>query len=217
MKVTRLFFFFLCFSLLFLTCGCSTSEVSEQTNPLETEMTTPISEIPTEKSEQAYACIEGIASFRTQGELDNCISKAAFAEDPANLAALESYYLPTGIPEGYHLYKINVGSVDIGFWYLPEEYIKSGTTDMGEAEQKHYHFICGREHDFDAIVKDQKMSSKVVTTENFRYFIDDSGIFWEMDGTTFMLFPPKDRGLTKENLITLCGVEKHVVSDHVTE
>ena len=83
-----------------------------------------------------------LVSFSSLDEFVSYLNSEEKGEDIANLASLKSYYLPTAIPEGYELYKITAGAADIGFWYLPQEFLSSVESMRdAEAQQKHFLFI----------------------------------------------------------------------------
>ena len=81
--------------------------------------------------------------FYSLEEFNDAILNAKGGEDIANLAGLDSYRLPTNLPENYKLYKITAGVVDVGFWYMPEECLTS--VNSAEANGRHFMFVYGRD------------------------------------------------------------------------
>ena len=106
----------------------------------------------------------------------------------ADLASLEYFFLPTGIPEEYRLYKITAAKNDIGFWYLPEEALASDDTRLS-AESRNEHFLF--------------ISPRV----NYNGFAGDETILtWQENGDSLMLYLPKD--FTVDDREALCQTEK---------
>ena len=115
--------------------------------------------------------------------------------DVANLASLEFFYYPTGIPEGYILYKITAGAVDIGFWFLPAEDCSSEDTKLaGEAGQKHFQFISFRD-------KYETAGGNRITNK----------IIWEKSDAALMMYLPK--GYSVSDRDSLCETVKYVRND----
>ena len=106
----------------------------------------------------------------------------------ADLASLEYFYLPTGIPESYRLYKITAAKNDIGFWYLPEEALVSDDTRLS-AESRNEHFLF--------------ISPRV----NYSGFAGDETILtWQENGDLLILYLPKD--FTVDDREAICQTEK---------
>ena len=89
---------------------------------------------------------------------------------------------------------------------------------VADSQSKYYLFISGRQHDFDAIVADQKADDLVRETGNIRYYIHQLGdlfstVIWEQDDTTLMITGPLGVTITHEDVPTLCKVQKHLVKD----
>ena len=83
------------------------------------------------------------AGFETFSSLEE-FEEAALTRQQgvANMAALDRYFLPTGLPEEYKLYKITVTGADIAFWYLPEtDLISEKTMKAAEDGQKYFIFV----------------------------------------------------------------------------
>ena len=83
-------------------------------------------------------------TFYSLEELESASNAEPSLDDPADMTGLRRYWLPTGLPEGYKLYKITATAADIAFWYLPEDVIASGNTEAAEKEELHFVFICQR-------------------------------------------------------------------------
>lgn len=132
-------------------------------------------------------------------------------ESAAKLNKLDYYFLLQNIPEGYTLCKIVAGTVDIGFWYLPEEYASSkDLIEQGIAEGKYFQFISSRgAYDFGSV-----MSQFDASTEDLidgKYLIDEGNrdaIIWEQDGEVLMLTIPAELNYT--DVLPYCTAEKYV-------
>lgn len=176
---------------LFVYClnGCgSASDVAEPA-VAETE--------PTEVSEQENISVYP-ADLDVFYDLESFLDYAAAAESGglADLASLEYFYLPTGIPDGYRLYKITAAKNDIGFWYLPEEALVSDDTILSaESRNEHFMFISPRVY--------------------YSCFAGDETLLtWQEDGDLLMLYLPKN--IAVEDRDTLCSVQKYVRTDDNT-
>lgn len=144
---------------------------------------------PTEaiREDELYVSPEDLDVFY---DLESFLDYAATAPSGgiADLASLEYFYLPTGIPEEYHLYKITAAKNDIGFWYLPEEALASDDTRLS-AESRNEHFLF--------------ISPRV----NYSGFAGDETILtWQENGDSLILYLPKD--FTVDDREAFCQTEK---------
>lgn len=139
------------------------------------------------QEDELYVSPEDLDMFY---DLESFLNYAATAPSGgiADLASLEYFYLPTGIPEGYRLYKITAAKNDIGFWYLPEEALASDDTRFSaESGNEHFLFISPR--------------------VNYSGFAGDETILtWQEDGDLLMLYLPKD--FTVDDREAICQTEK---------
>ncbi len=132
-----------CFALLFLIFGCGGAQIDGEGSGHEPSSALnnsgPMYATPTQ---EIFYSPADLVSFSSLDEFASCLNSAEKGEDIADLASLKSYYLPIAIPEGYELYKITAGAADIGFWYLPQEFLSSVESMRdAEAQQKHFLFI----------------------------------------------------------------------------
>lgn len=105
----------------------------------------------------------------------------------ADLASLEYFWLPTGIPEEYHLYQITAGSQDIGFWYVPEDVTDRNGFLGAESRREHFLFISPRVH--------------------YSWFTgDETMLTWQEDSDLLILYLPKDFAVDDRE--ALCQTEK---------
>lgn len=189
----------------------ATEETMETQAPTESTYPPEVSEVTIKAFDSLDAFHDGILDARQVGP--NSMQKY-----PGELETLEEYYMPLGLPEGYKLYQIAAGAVDIGFYYLPEEdLITEDKMLKADLNSEYYLFISGRQHDFDAIVADRDYESRVKETDSFRYYIEEVGdwttVVWEIDGTTLMLTPPIGQTIDEEQLETLCKTQKYIVDE----
>jgi len=153
----------------------------------------------------AFSSMESFTSYLLSGEK---------RDDIADLASLNNYWLPTGIPEGYHLYKITAGISDIGFWYLPVNCLSTSDDILAaESEQKHFLFISTRgTYEFGSIMtqfgaaQDDLIDGKyLLASEN------EQIIIWEQDNNTLMLYLPSEYEVS--DIRALCAAEEYAKSE----
>lgn len=130
---------------------------------------------------------------------------AAAGGDIADLASLTEISLPTSLPDGYMLYKITAGALDIGFWYLPEEYLTDESTILeAEAYQKHIMFIDSRGScDFETLVT--QLGGHPSNLIKGKYFITYTSTYminWEENGKLLSMYLPADMGIGNGTIST---------------
>lgn len=180
-----------CCVIAFVCClnGCGSKPDMAEPTMAETE--------PTEVSEQENISVYP-ADLDVFYDLESFLEYAIAAQNGglANLASLEYFYLPTGIPDGYRLYKITAAKNDIGFWYLPEDACASDDTILSaELRSEHFMFISPRAHD--------------------SWFAgDETMLTWQEDDDLLMLYLPKN--IEVEDRETLCSAQKYVRTEDNT-
>lgn len=168
------------------------------------------SEVETQENISVYPAT--IDTFYSLESFLEYASTAKSGDGLADLASLEYFYLPTGLPEGYQLIKINVGGVDIGFTYLPADAAaQEGADRWAESSHDHIQLISSRGY----YVFESIMDQFDVTEEDLahgKYIVDEYGermtVTWEEDGTVLMLSIP--RQFKFEDWTALCSVQKYV-------
>ena len=152
-------------------------------------------------------------------------------DEIASLSSLDNISVPTGIPDGYSLYKVTAGAVDIAFWYLPNQFLTSNDSILSaEAEQKHFMFIDGREsYGFDEVL--EQFGAERTNLIKDKYYVTNTSrqkVIWEdSDGSVLMLYLPKDFStsftttssseaqlqpiITPNNIEDYCEVENYVI------
>jgi len=159
----------------------------------------------------AYNSLEEFLSFLETPEK---------GEDFAELSSLDRYYLPTGIPETYKLYKIVAGKSDIGFFYLPEEWLESKDKILeAESLEKNFLFIFFR-WDLDdpmaSIMERYGVTRENLINENYLHVEMQNTIYWGVDNALMMLYLPRtiysesgEQGVLNDidSLISLCTTE----------
>lgn len=166
----------------------------------------------TEHSENTIEVSEAdLIRFSSLDEFNDYVAKATKGGDIAQLSELNQYYLPTKIPTEYELYKITAGSADIGFWYLPKEYLSSENKMMeGEANQKHFLFISPRHPStMDDVKQHFGFEDETLIDGNIYLYKSATNIlFWEEFDCVMMLYLPSDFDVENNKSITeLCIVE----------
>ena len=134
--------------------------------------------------------------FYSLEEFNDAILNAKDGEDIANLAGLDSYRLPTNLPENYKLYKITAGVVDVGFWYMPEDCLNGESSPYSaEAQGRYFNFIYGRD-----AADSQLAEGTFIVEKGVRDVIK-----WNGGGHALQLYVPTD--YTGENYEELIQTE----------
>ena len=181
-----------CLIIVVLLCclsGCGSKPDVAEPTMAETE--------PTELAEQEAISVYP-ADLDVFYDLESFLDYAATAESGglADLASLEYFYLPTGIPEGYRLYKITAAKNDIAFWYLQEEALTSDDTILSaESRNEQFMFISPRVY--------------------YSWFAgDETMLTWQEDDDLLMLYLPKN--IAVEDRDALCSAQKYVRTEDNT-
>ena len=151
------------------------------------------SEVETQENISVYP-----ATIDTFYSLESFLEYASAAESGdgyADLASLEYFYLPIGLPEGYQLVKINAAEMDIGFYYLPADAAaQEGADRWAENSKDHIKFISSR----GAYKFECEMEQFGVTAEDLidgKYILHEYTekmlVVWEEDGNVLMLYLPR--------------------------
>lgn len=215
-KMAAIIVFLLVVSMALLGCNIQNeSPVKNETNSPTTSINEHNSaDANAEEQDEIFASEVDLMSFASLEDFSSYLKNAKKGGDVADLAMLDEYYLPAGIPDEYKLYKITAGIVDIGFWYLPEEYLVSNDAILGaEAEQKHFLFISPRRSsDMDNMVEQFNINRNELIDE--RYYVHESStdiVLWEEDAKTLMLYVPIDyaaEATDENNISQICSVNK---------
>lgn len=169
---------------------------------------------PTEAAEQEAICVypATIDSFDSLESFLEYVSAAESGDGYADLASLEYFYLPIGLPEGYQLVKVNAGEMDIGFYYLPADAdLSEEAVRMVDANKDHIQFISSRGY----YKFESEMEQFGVTAEDLvdgKYILHEYAekmmVVWEEDGNVLMLYLP--RQFVFEDWSALCSAQKYV-------
>lgn len=174
------------------------------------------SDVETQENISVYPAT--IDSFDSMESFLEYVSAAESGDGYADLTSLECFYLPTGLPEGYQLVKINAGRVDIGFTYLPAEAAaQEGADRWAENSKDHIKFISSRGY----YKFESEMEQFGVTVEDLidgKYILheyaEEMMVIWEEDGNVLMLYLP--RQFVFEDWTAMCSVQKYVRTDDNT-
>ncbi len=195
----------LCMTLLAAGCG-------------NTGSTAPASGLPENapkaEPEEIQDCAADLVIFSDTEAFAEYVLSAEKGADAAELSSLRDYFIPTGIPETYQLYKITAGVTDIGFWYLPEACLSSADTILdAESRQKHFLFLSTRgAHEPRSIaaqfgaVPDELPDGKYFVCEG-----TDKIVIWEQYHTSFMLYLPAD--YKTDSVSSLCTVAQYTKNE----
>jgi len=134
--------------------------------------------------------------------------------DIFDLSRIYKYYQLNGIPENYHLYKITAGRRDVGFWYLPKEYLVSEDT-IQEAESKCRNFLLiftrwELESPMKGIKEQHRFTDDDMIKGKYLYKTMPYILFWEADGEVMMLYLPTDlpKDVTDFPKVTVINLEQ---------
>lgn len=210
----------LCISIMLLFAGCSNSDDNNINSSIINDATIAGENHSHEQenhpsdvlSEEIFDTPVDLVEFSNIDDFSAYLLSAEKNEDMADLASLTYYFLPTGIPEGYKLYKITAGVSDIGFWYLPDEFLSSTDATLdAEALQKHFLFISTRDtYEFGSV-----MAQFEATQDDLidgRYLLRDGSeklVIWEQNGATLMMYLPTNYDVDVANIHTLCETEQY--------
>lgn len=209
----------LCLVVVMCLPGCSifSGKDSSSKESLKNEelLQEKIEDSTTQDAEpEVYASPATLMEFSNLEDFSTYAASAKSGEDTAKMSSLEYYYLPTGIPTDYQLYKITAGSMDIAFWYLPEEALVSDDAKLNaELRQEHFMFISSR----GTYVFESEMSSLGATSDDLiegKYLIPNYApnmIIWEEDDVVLMMYLPKDYAV--EDWDTMFSTEKYVKNE----
>ena len=176
----------MCLWMIFLVAGCGNAGSREEIQDSAADLV-------------VFSDIDAFTAYAFSAEKET---------DAAELASLRDYFVPTGIPETYQLYKITAGIADIGFWYLPEECLASADTILeAESSQKHFLFLSTR-----GTVEWESVMTQFVAAEDElvdgKYLAREGMIIWEQDHTVLMLYLPADYEV--DNISSLCTVDQYI-------
>jgi len=179
--------------LLYSLIGCGKSSEKMIDDQFE-----PVSDTFDESSDPAPLSLiwPSFASLEEFLHYLETLEERDVSEDVAELASLEKYYLPTGIPDSYKIYRIIATPTNIGFWYLPEEYLKSDVeTLLAESLRKNYLFFFSRDK-IDAPIAGimeqyGATESDLIDGRYLNVKISTNMLIWEEDGAAMWLYLPR--------------------------
>ena len=172
-------------------------------------------------------CKVDTVGFTSEEEFLNYLRSPEKGDDIAELEGLEKYYILENPPEGFSLYKITAGCVDIGFWYVPNEYMTSRDKMMeAEAHGKYYQFIYSRGSYSlsevliqDGLTEDNLVGNYGKPVEEWsgtKYYFTDfiSPMYvWEHNGEVMELYTPQGVEYNlQRNVYELCALKEVIVS-----
>lgn len=155
---------------------------------------------------------DGLVSFSSEEALIKYIKSSEKSTDVAKIKELQEYYLLKNIPEGYKLYKITVGSFDVGFWYLPDSRLSSATTiSEAESANEYYMLISPRKKlRLSEVLAQFGLSKDTIVADKYYYKeTPNPKLIWEHDDHVMILYLPKNQeSVNLENVEKLCDLSK---------
>lgn len=183
---TRCAVVLMCLWMIFLVAGCGNAGSAEEVQDSAADLV-------------VFSDIDAFTAYAFSAEKE---------ADAADLASLRDFFVPTGIPETYQLYKITAGAADVGFWYLPEECLASTDTILeAESSQKHFLFLSTRGTKELGSVMTQFGAAEDELVEG-KYLVHEGMVIWEQDHTVLMLYLPADYEV--DNISSLCTVDQYI-------
>ena len=180
------------------------------------------------------ACNEGdsvseidTVAFTTEEAFVEYLQSPEKGDDIAKLEGLKKYYILENPPEGFSLYKITAGCVDIGFWYVPNEYMLSRDKMLeAESQGNYYLFIYSRgSYSLTEVLTAHGLTDKNLIgnygkprsewTGTKYYFVDPPNprYVWEHEGEVMLLCTPEGVEYNlRRNVYELCAIREVVVS-----
>ncbi len=168
-----------------------------------------------------------LMGFTSEVEFNQYLQSPERSNDIAELETLKKYYILENPPEGFSLYKITAGCVDISFWYAPNAYMTS-RDKMREAESqgKCYQLIYSRgSYSLSDILTQYGLTEDNLVgnygkqadewTGTKYYFTDFmSPVYvWEHEGEVMQLFTPDGLEYNlRRNVNELCAIKEVVIS-----
>ena len=163
-------------------------------------------------TEDIMICEDGLIRFSSEEDLIKYMKSSEKSDDVAKIKELQEYYLLKNVPEGYKLYKITVGSFDVGFWYLPGSRLSSATTiSEAEAASEYYMLISPRKNlRLSNVLAQLGLSKDNLVADRYYYKeTPNPKLIWEHDDHVMILYLPKNReSVNLENVEKLCDLSK---------
>jgi len=139
--------------------------------------------------EEFLSAYQTVMSGRATGEL-------AYLARSIDLASMSRFYLPVGIPEAYHLYRLDMCEYSVVMRFLPKEHLASeATIRSAETRQQHFSFSYTRnlnlEDPMEGIMRQRQFNLGEDDLIDDRYvFVGRNSFRWGEDGEIFGLRIP---------------------------
>lgn len=164
-----------------------------------------------ESNGDSQVCIDDTERFDSEEEFIQYLQSKESMYSTTQTGDPVKYYMLKNIPDGYELYKITAGACEVGFWYLPSEYLISD--DMiraGEAAHEYFMLISPvMEYSFPAVLSQNGLTEDDLIGS--KYYLKESTpkLVWEHDGLVIrMYFPASKKSFISENVESLCELEE---------
>ena len=187
----RIIIIVLLIALMFVPIGCSIQE-SDYENTLAA-LSPPAALSPVFDELKFTSLHDFLSNYNIirDGKADDAI--AGLAESVA-FASLERFYIPTGIPESYQLFRITVTEGCVELWYLPEEYLESEETILiATMNRQHFLFSFTRrlnlESPMDGVLRQSGIASDDLIDGKY-YFDGGNLLIWASNGELLFLHIP---------------------------
>jgi len=140
-----------------------------------------------------FSSVEELLSMHRSVRMGRMVGHHDEIAESVNFSSLETLYLPTGIPESYHLFRILVNENFVTFCYLPEEHLVSEeATRLAIAQSKDFQFSFTRwdlDSPMDGIFRQVRSTEESLIDDSF-LFIEPNMLIWASDREVLHLYTP---------------------------
>lgn len=222
----KLILYSLIMSLVFTFCACvAVPSGNFQEDPTEVPDNEEHKDPEADTQQEMDVCAVDSVAFSSLEEFETALAEIQTAspssldapsDDIGNMAGLDVYYVPNGIPDGYVLGKVLVGSVGVAFYYYPEDKADSRDGQMtAEGKQECFEFRFYRwelDDPLSGIMRQLEQTEDDYIEERFLLDSSRNTYYWAQNGDALAFRFPKDWELPTSGLSTFCSAETVFVS-----
>ena len=166
----------LVFVLLVLLSGCQMAGTQATLEPTQGE---------------SHVLRDSGSSFFTLEAMTEAIQKAKRSPEETTEGRLEDveyYYMPSNLPEGYYLYKINVNDISFEYTYIKtEKPLSIGDEGFEEVWTKQECLIFwftrdSRENQMESMIRANRRTKEDMIEGKYLYIDDPQQLYWEEGG-----------------------------------
>ena len=144
---------------------------------------------PTQR--ESHVLRDSGSSFFTLEAMTEAIRKAKQSPEETTEGRLEDveyYYMPSNLPEGYYLYKINVNDISFEYTYMKtEKPLSIGDEGFEEVWTKQECLIFwftrdSRENQMESMIRANRRTKEDMIEDKYLYIDDPQQLYWEEGG-----------------------------------